>query len=683
MSIRILKKALGLLVVDIVIIIGIFVLQFRTDSSIIEKIGNLQFTFSQSEDENKVVTVKNKLNVTYNGINFFCDDEHPAVIVDNKNNKIPVKFSSWEKQDDLSYKLLFTNGISVVFELASTDQNASLAIITDFPKNVKNFAIPYSYASNMKIQKDDGNRVILDGRKDSWEVSANSLADGYFSSSKKDFIATYAIYDETQKFTFDSIVELAIANSSIFEQNLAAFRNNLITSFKANNVEANLTEQIVVSYIAAQAESGNYVSAIDEIPMGYKKSKQRTYLSAPYLNTLEEMNAILDKTIKEYEKKITDASNTNSFDIFTVHNIANFMYIHSNPAAVKKLLQGTSYIDVNNLTIAQAAGILQVYSDLVKLNAEYANLLIPTLENCVQRITDACNYDGNILSISENDTFLSVIQGIETGVALLRYGTITNNVTLQKAGYVIVNSYLTESSSFDLRTLANLYPILSFNNWYYPHFEKISDSDDNFIWAWTCAKSITSIKEEESLSIKIDFPENYTHYVILKGIPKFSKIYIYNMAFRTDSRFETYNSSGYVYKQNTKTLLLKSRHKSKIETVTFEYKELNEKVVTDKPVVEIKPANEAVVSTTTDTAAATAGKTDSTSENKEKPTAAEPAASATVTENVAESVTTGEVSENSNAETEPVESTESETESEETKTDNKSNKKSKRRNKKN
>lgn len=670
MSIRILKKALGLLVVDIVIIIGIFVLQFRTDSSIIEKIGNLQFTFSQSEDENKVVTVNNKLNVTYNGINFFCDDEHPAVIVDNKNNKIPVKFSSWEKQDDLSYKLSFTNDISVVFELASTDSNASLAIITDFPKNIKNFAIPYNYASNMKIQKDDGNRVILDGRKNSWEVSANSLSNGYFYTSSSDFVATYAIYDETQKFTFDSIVELASANSSVFEQNITTFRNNLISAFKANNVEANLTEQIVVSYIAAQAENGNYVSAVDEIPSGYKKNKQRTYLSAPYLNTLEEMNSILEKTIKEYEKKITDASALNSLDIFTVRNIADFMCIHSNPAVVKKLLQGTSYVDSNTLTISQAAGILQVFSDMSKLNSEYAKLMVPALSNCVQRITDACNYDGNVLSISENDTFLSVIQGIETGIALLRYGTLTDDLTLQKAGYVLVNSYLIESGSFDLRTLANLYPILSYNNWYYPHFEKISGSEDNMMWAWTCAKSITSSKEDGIMSINIDFPENYTHYVILKGIPQFSTIYIYNMAFRTDPRFETYNSSGYVYKQNSQTLLLKSRHKSKLETVSFEYDGLTDRVVTDRPVVEIKPDQETVAASTTDTTTVST-ETDTTSDSTTETTTTD----STVTEN--------ETSETV-AETAVTEETETEsTETAETETDNKSNKKSKRRNKKN
>ena len=43
------------------------------------------------------------------------------------------------------------------------------------------------------------------------------------------------------------------------------------------------------------------------------------------------------------------------------------------------------------------------------------------------------------------------------------------------------------------------------------------------------------------------------------------------MAFRTDPRFETYNSSGYVYKADSQSLLLKSRHKTQIEKIRMSY----------------------------------------------------------------------------------------------------------------
>ena len=62
---RVIRKAIGLLIVDIVIIIGIFILQFRTDSSILKKIGNLQIAMARSEDEDSPDTLQNKLEVSY------------------------------------------------------------------------------------------------------------------------------------------------------------------------------------------------------------------------------------------------------------------------------------------------------------------------------------------------------------------------------------------------------------------------------------------------------------------------------------------------------------------------------------------------------------------------------------------------------------------------------------------
>ena len=50
-------------------------------------------------------------------------------------------------------------------------------------------------------------------------------------------------------------------------------------------------------------------------------------------------------------------------------------------------------------------------------------------EACVDRLEKACTFDGNVLTISENDTFLSVIQAVETGVTLMRYGAAVGNQT--------------------------------------------------------------------------------------------------------------------------------------------------------------------------------------------------------------------------------------------------------------
>ena len=586
MNFRILKKALGLLIVDIVIIIGIFVLQFRTDSTIIKKIGNLQITLETQNEQNGIISYKNKARISYNGINFFFDEQNPASIKKD-NRESTVVLQDVVQNEELSITLNFSEDVKVTFELASADLSASLAILTDLPDEVSDFSMPYSYSSNMTVQKVEKDSIVFGGKRNAWELSGHSVRAGYFDFTPRNYVATYSVYNADQKFTFEDIVNEPIANAAEFSKTLAQLKRNLISAFESNNVESNITEQVAVSFVAAQAESGNYNRAVEMVPDSLKKSRQRTYLSAPYFNTLEDMNVNLEKAMKDYERRISDSADRGSFDLFTVHKIADFIYLNQQQNSVTKLLNNVASADMETLTIAQISGIIQVYTDLAELSSSYAAILEPVLEAGIERITDACKFEGNILTISENDTFLSVNQAVETGIALLRYGKASANETLEKAGYAIINSYLSESSSFDLRTLSNLYAVLAYDNIFYPHFEKIDESDGKTIWAWTCAKSIRLNKTKEEYSFTIDFPEGDTHYIILKGIPPFNSIYIYDMAFRTDPRFETYNSSGYVYKKPSETLLLKSRHKTEFEKVRLVYKESKP---APAPVVEETPA---------------------------------------------------------------------------------------------
>ena len=589
MNFRILKKALGLLIVDIVIIIGIFVLQFRTDSNIIKKIGNLQITLEALDEQSGVISYKNKARLSYNGINFFFDEQNPATMKKDGVDSV-LQLKDVVQDEPLSITLNFSEDVKVTFELASEEPNASLAIITDLPSDISDFSMPYNYSTNMTVQKVEKDSVVLAGKRNAWELAGHAVRAGYFDFTQRNYVATYSIFDANQKFTFDSIVDEPIASAAEYAKTVAQLKRNLIAAFENNNVETNITEQVAVSYIAAQAETGNYTRAVENVPDSIKKSKQRTYLSAPYLNTLEDMNENLEKTMKDYERRIQESADKETFDLFTVHKIADFIYLQQNQSTVKKLLLNAGAADAENLTIAQISGILQVYVDLMNLSPSYASILEPILEAGIERITEACKFEGNILTISENDTFLSVNQAVETGIALLRYGTLTENETLEKAGYAIVNSYLAESASFDLRTLSNLYPVLAYNNVFYPHFEKIDDAGGKTVWAWTCAKSIQLDRNSDEYKFTINFPEGDTHYVIFKGIPVFNLIYIYDMSFRTDPRFETYNSSGYVYKKGSETLLLKSRHKSAAETVRLVYREAKPapapKVEEPAPVVE-------------------------------------------------------------------------------------------------
>ncbi|MDR2897473.1 MAG: hypothetical protein LBU99_01570, partial [Spirochaetaceae bacterium] len=74
-----------------------------------------------------------------------------------------------------------------------------------------------------------------------------------------------------------------------------------------------------------------------------------------------------------------------------------------------------------------------------------------------------------------------------------------------------------------------------------------------------------------TVTLSITFPQNESHYMIVSNVEPFPRIQIYGVDFRTDPRFESYNSSGYVYNRDTKTLLLKVRHRETVEQIRLIY----------------------------------------------------------------------------------------------------------------
>ena len=588
---RIIRKGLGIFLVDIVIIIGIFILQFRTDSYIMKKLGNLQITLEQSVSEDNITSLLNKLQVTYNGLTLYCDDENPAKIRMNDGSEKEIKFIEYDQEGDFACNLIFEDNVVLSAKLSDDSENAELQLSTSYPNSILAFQIPYKYSRNMIVKESEVNKLVLNNKQKTWDFTATNVQNNIITFQSTTAVAKYKIHDEKQKFTFENIVDFVTAQEDVYLSTIKAFKDKLISTFTENSTSA-LSEQSVVSYVAAMAEKGKYKAALDSVPQSFKRVTQRTYLSAPYFNNLAEMNTTLDKYISDTQNKIKTSTTSTSLDIFATENLAFNLVIYPNSETVLKVLSKVVGVNVETLSLNVATGILRTYQDLLPLNQDYANVLLQAVEPCLERIALACNIDGEKLTLSENDTFLPVSQAVNTGITLMKYGLLTNNLTYIKGGRLLVDSYIADSSSFDLNTLSQLYPIIAYDNVLYPHFSIIGSLKDKKVWTWSCSEDIKFNFEDEVVTLELDFIDEQIQHVIFKEIPPFNSIYIYDIAYRTDPRFETYNSSGYVYKNENGTLLLKSRHKSEKEIVKLDYKPVVKKEV--DPIVQptVKDDNE-------------------------------------------------------------------------------------------
>lgn len=572
---HIVRKSLGLIVLYAVVIIGIFIIQFRSDSIIRKTIHSMRVTFAEEENLAGNSSLKNQFQIACNGIQFFADENSPVEFREGNRTSQAVLQSIDE--DDLSCTLNFSDDIKITFELTDTSDKAPLMISADFPSGIDFIAVNTKPLSGFTFLEQREKQVILEGKNSSY-----SLVAPRFNNSKLVFLqnskfARYSPFIKQVDFSVDSVAEFEGASQAEWQHTINTLSSTIISEFISKSQSSatftvNLTEQTVISYIAAMSAVGRYNEALNSVPDSFIRGNKRTYLSAPFFGSLARVAPGLQIQMENYKTMTAQALQTESFNIFAVDNIAEYFLINDTDLNVLRLLEMPTISQRDDFSLSQAAGILRVYATLKRNGSEIVQRLAPVLELCVKKITDSCKLESSKIRLAENDTNLSVLAAVSTGDALIQYGIESAEENVEKCGYLIVNSYISDLAGLDLQTLCEIYPIVVHNNSYYPHFVKIHAAGENTVWGWTAAQNITLTQDENlTMTIDIDFPMGLTHYVILCGINPFRRIQIYNMDFRTDPQFEIYNSSGYVYRTALKGLLLKSRHKSRHEIVRLFY----------------------------------------------------------------------------------------------------------------
>ncbi len=572
----------GLIVLYAAIIVGIFVLQFRSDSIIRKNIRALRVTLAELNDSKGGSALKNSFQVSFNGIAFSADEKKPVVYSTSSGQDVPVTLVSYSQPDKLSYALDFTNGVRLTFSLSDDSDSASLWVAAEMPANASAVKVNYAPYSGFSVSDLKSKSAIFTGKIDSYSLIAPALAAGKIHFQKNSKSAHYSMMTKQSDFSLDKVGDLAFASKNIYDQTISSLSREIINKFiSASQTEANfamtVNEQSVISFVAAMAQAGRYNEALNSVPEVFVKGNRRTYQSAPFFGSMADLLPTLTMQVDNLNNMILRAVQERSLDIWTVDNLAAYMYTQGNRGNIALLAAIPASMTELNLTVGQAAGILRSWAYFAVQDSSLAKPLEPVLELCAQRIVKACSLDGEKVLLIENDAPISVLSAATAGDALAVYGKASGQSAIENCGYLIVNSYAGDTAALDLRATAELYPVLVHGNNFYPHYVLLKTMEGENVWAWTIASNIQYYRDENlTISLNIDFPVGLSHYMFVRGITPFLRIQIYNMDFRTDPRFEIYNSSGYIYRSAAQTLLLKSRHREQNEVIRLYYRDVVE-----------------------------------------------------------------------------------------------------------
>lgn len=578
------KKIFGLTVLYSSIIIGIFVLQFKNESVISRTIGLLRMTLAQTQRADGTIALQNTVRVSFKGISFTADDVTPAMLLRNAQEPVPLTLVSWEQRDDNAFMFLFSEDVAITFAVSDKTDQAALTVSAQLPLGAERLSLGYKTAEGYSATEQSASRQLISAKNAQYVLSAASFAGETIVLSPAMLTATYALYEPVTTFAFENVsASTPLAAQNLYKDNVQNVRDAVAAiPVETMRDPSQGNEAAVIAYLAEQASRGNYADALKKIPDSFRNSSRRTYLSAPFFNSLVSMNRSLSMVTENMRGIIQNAVAQQNLAVFGNTTLADYMLRESTNADVRSLAALPAARADFAPTVEQASNILRVYVALAKASSALADSLAPVVPACLSAVQDACVFENDTLRLTEKESPLPFLQTVEAGKSLLDYGTYRADQACQTCGRLLVNTAFAQASNQNSRTLADLYPLLVENS-FYPHYSLLGTFGTNKVWAWSAARTLSYAEQRggDTGTITIDFPVDDTHYLIIKGIRPFEGIEIYGMPFRTDPRFEGYNSSGYVYDEQTQTLFLKSRHKTAREIIRLMYR---------RPPVEPQPA---------------------------------------------------------------------------------------------
>ena len=332
------RKFFGLFVLYSLIILGIFALQFRSQSIFSKNFSQLRLTLTKNKDESQKNPYLDTFYIAYKGMTLFSDEENKSVLTYSNGNKVPLVFSDWKEIDENSFELLFSENVSLLCKL-SGEKKDSLNVSVDLPKNSTEVSIPYKFSKSYTVTDSTSKKMILKSNNTQTALRAPEITSSQILLLASNDSLSYSDYVPVTRFTFESILENPLAQLDLYMQTKKNIKNASVNLFSTSL--DSLTEQAVNAYMAEMTPKGKYLDAIAQVPASFKDGTRRTYLSAPYLNNLVNMNTSLVMQLENLDYKMNFALEKKDLSIFETDNLGQFLLTRKTSVAnqVLKLLK--------------------------------------------------------------------------------------------------------------------------------------------------------------------------------------------------------------------------------------------------------------------------------------------------------------------------------------------------------
>ena len=595
------SRMIALTISYILIIFGIFVIQFTIGKTFYYTIGAMSVSGRDDVDETGNRTPLLPLHIVANGLDFYITDQTPITAKTSNNEELSLKVLEYKKTED-SFSVICSNDVLIDFTSYLSETVETVRISVSMPSEIETIYFPWKLTQSARLERQD-EQIFLRYGKDRFifrggygfgnSDDTSELPHLILSSSKK--TAFYETYIQSESLDFDSIRRIPIASDEEYAKTKQLFRERALEYFSSVISSRNYNEELLTAYMAEKAFNGEYAKALASAPSSLLPKEKRSYISTTFYGNLVQN----DNSLAAYQRKFLSGIESGiaraEISVFDREALIPFLINNSRAnliSALEKIASNTKQEDLNSFL---AAGLLEVAMDYAFYFPNKQNLFMENSEQYETVLKDSLISIDTGLYISSDKKTIDTEKTLRTASVLIRYGSsYPDKGTWKAVGQALYSSIFSLGgnssslpASFDIQgdkakklgLMANdalilhaekLYSVAVKDNPYYPHEESLALKAEPGIWAWTSARDINVLKNDAKIfSFRISAKAGDTHYMIIRGIRPFYRIQIHEIDFRTDPRFEMYNSSGYVYDERTRTLLLKMKHKKDDEDIVL------------------------------------------------------------------------------------------------------------------
>ena len=559
------SRIIGLASLYCIVFCILVILQFSNMGSFSVSIGGMsirgRYLEKQQPAEQEAQDITGGVKIFYGGLGFSLKEERGKGLTLTGVNgaNMPANPQKMLLSDN-SVNFIFPKGTIISFSSISSAGGQELHINAEFAENISEITIPVSPRRSSLIKDSGQLGIMYSGMRYVFSSLGQELEKGYLTLSRDSSFISYRSKGKHRAF---DPADYVIAQVNNYDSILRTWQTENYNRWNQNAASLQYEDDII-AYSAQALLRGNYINAIESISGNFINSPKQSYRSAAFVGGTANAYRSLSSYENEKNSLINRLVKEKSLNLLKEEHILDFLFTRNNLALANEVIGIINNASPDMLVSDHCPGLLEVYYDLKKWRTDPTNPIEHLTTQMLSLISDNLNRD------TEKDAVYASSQesnnseySMRLGKALVFWAESTQNTEWAGIGRSLILSAAANGNAGRLHNILNPTD-------YYPRASWLTNEG---IWAWTASPNARAYYSADgNLNISVSFPANTAHFIIIRGVRPFLRIQIHGMDWRSDSQFERYDSSGWIYYPEDQTLILKVRHRSTTENIRVIYR---------------------------------------------------------------------------------------------------------------